>query len=460
MKDSRLAELFLQLSKKECLEIEKALESPFFNQRKELITLWHLLSQTKEIPSKETVFKALFPTEKYDAQKIYFLMSWLHGLIERVLFILQIEEKEINKNLVLSELYRKKDLTKHFQHSLSDAKHKQQKIGKQDAVCFRENYEMELQQYEYSKHNRTVAQNLQNLHNALDYSYMIEKLQHACIAISHQTVYQTEYNTGLLPYIIQYIEKHEETLDVPTLKIYYYCYLSLTKPSEKAHFEAFKGLIVTYFNLFRTNDIRDLYLLAINYCIKKHNAGDESFAHIGLELYKKALIEGFLLENNTISRFAYRNIVAWALLFEEFAWTENFINDYKNRLERTYRDSMYSFCLSKLEYSRKNYQAAMLLLQRAEYRDILLALAAKTILMKIYYELDEYDVLEAHLSSMRAYIKRKRVLGYHKTNYLNIINFTQKLMLAENNKQKINDLREAIEKAEVLTEKEWLLDQL
>jgi hypothetical protein len=244
---------------------------------------------------------------------------------------------------------------------------------------------------------------------------------------------------------LEYIESKPELLEIPAIRTYYYCYFSLKNASEIAHFEAFRLAILDFHPLFNDNDIRDLYLAAVNYCIKKYNStSDDAFARQGLELYKKGLSEGFLLENNQLSRFAYRNIVAWALLFEEFEWTEIFIHEYKNRLERTYRDSMFSFCLAKLEYGRKNYAAAMPLLQKAEYRDTLLALSAKTILLKIYYELDEFDALDAHLSSMRTYLSRKRVLGYHKTNYQNIINFTQKITKIGDNKQKINELRELI----------------
>jgi hypothetical protein len=63
-------------------------------------------------------------------------------------------------------------------------------------------------------------------------------------------------------------------------------------------------------------------------------------------------------------------------------------------------------------------------------------------------------------------------MGYHKTNYLNIINYTKKI--SENatlnaNAGRVqnpasvisrNALREAIEKENILTEKEWLLAQL
>jgi hypothetical protein len=279
-------------------------------------------------------------------------------------------------------------------------------------------------------------------------------------------VVQKDYNTGLLSLLLSHIAVQTELLEIPAIRTYYYGYFSLKEPTQTAHFEAFSAAIMQYHSLFSENDIRDLYLMAVNYCIKKHNSGDENYARQGLDLYKKGLTEGFLLENNILSRFVYRNIVAWGLLFKEYDWTDTFIHEYRNRLERSYRDSMFSFCLARLEYSRRNYEAAMLLLQKAEYRDILLGLAAKTILMKIYYELDEWETLEAHLSSMKAYLIRKRVMGYHKTNYQNIIKYTKKI--SENallnvgkiqNPTNLTALREAIEKENILTEKEWLLAQ-
>ena len=278
--------------------------------------------------------------------------------------------------------------------------------------------------------------------------------------LSHQAVYKVNYQTGLLTPILQHIDNQPSVLERPAVAVYYYCYLLQTQPNEATHFDTFKRLIIEHFAIFNSADIRVLYLLAVNYCIKKHNAGDEKYAFQGLELYKKALKDDFLLENGVLSRFSYRNIVAWALLEKDYDWTEKFINDYKNNLERTFRDSMYSFCLARLEFSRKNYQAALLLLQKAEYRDILLGLAAKVILLKIYYELQETDVLEAHLNSMKAYIIRKRVLGYHKKNYQNIIFYTKKLMTLNANALEINQLRESIKQERILTEKEWFLEQL
>ena len=59
------------------------------------------------------------------------------------------------------------------------------------------------------------------------------------------------------------------------------------------------------------------------------------------------------------------------------------------------------------------------------------------------------------------FIRRKKVIGYHQTNYLNIIQYTKKLM-AVNPYDRADRLRlrQQIEAEEILTEREWLLDQL
>ena len=459
MNRNNLSEVFEKLSKKEIFEVSKAVRSPFFNQKEEVTKLWQLLCDSAEMPDKEAIFLHLFGSATFNVQKIYTTMSNLLSVIEKVLVQLYQAQDEVQQKLDLAKIYRQKGLDKHFQTSLSEAKIIQEKIGRKDTRFFQQTFQIELENYEYNIANRTKAQHLQSLNDTFDTSIIIEKLKQTCVLLSHQSVFNTKYETGLLNDILAFVEKNPIVLENPSVAVHYYCYLIFTKPSETAYFEKFKQLILEYYALFTENDTRDFYLSAINYCIKKHNKRQDEYAREGLKLYKKALEKGFLLENNILSRFSYRNIVAWALLEKEYEWTENFIYTYKNNLERTYRDSMFSFSLARLEYSRKNYEAAMLLLQKAEYRDILLGLAAKVILLKIYYETAEYDVLEAHLASMKTYLLRKRVMGYHKTNYQKIIRYTQLLVKNEGSEIALFDLKNKISQDE-FTEKEWFLEQI
>lgn len=114
-----------------------------------------------------------------------------------------------------------------------------------------------------------------------------------------------------------------------------------------------------------------------------------------------------------------------------------------------------------MAYAKKDFDEALPLLQKANYKDPLLNLSAKVLLLKIYDELDELDLLQAHLDAMQNYILRKKVIGYHKKNYLNIIRYTKKLIgLNYFDKVAIEKLQLKVQQEEILTEKKWLLQQL
>ncbi|MCB0560120.1 MAG: hypothetical protein KDD09_14300, partial [Phaeodactylibacter sp.] len=110
---------------------------------------------------------------------------------------------------------------------------------------------------------------------------------------------------------------------------------------------------------------------------------------------------------------------------------------------------------------RRQYGKALEYLQRSEYQDLLLNLAAKTLMIKAFYELEEFDTLESHLEAMKVFLRRKDIIGYHRRNYRNIIRYTQKLLhLNWNDRGEVEGLRKTIEAEEVLTERAWLLEQV
>ena len=61
---------------------------------------------------------------------------------------------------------------------------------------------------------------------------------------------------------------------------------------------------------------------------------------------------------------------------------------------------------------------------------------------------------------MRTFIRRNKIIGYHQENYLNLIQFTKKLM--ESNpydKKEITTIKKEIEATKAIAEKDWLLGQ-
>jgi hypothetical protein len=219
-------------------------------------------------------------------------------------------------------------------------------------------------------------------------------------------------------------------------------------------------LVLVHGGLFSAEEVRDLYILAINFCIRRYNAGNPAYLGDQFDFYKDGLRQGYFLTDGELSRYTYQNAVTSGLIMREFDWVEQFVNDYREKLAEPYRESVFSFNLALLAYEKKQYDTALPLLQKAEYKDLLLNLAAKTLQLKIYFELDEIDLLEAHLSAFKTFLRRKKELGYHRGNYLNTIYFTYKLL--ETNpfdKEARAVLRTEIAEAKNIGEKEWLLGQ-
>ena len=150
-----------------------------------------------------------------------------------------------------------------------------------------------------------------------------------------------------------------------------------------------------------------------------------------------------------------------ALRLGEFNWVESFIPDYKQYLAPKFRDTIVHYSKAKLLFEKKDYAAAMELLAHVDYDDVLLTLNARLMLIKIFYETDEYDALDSLLESMRTYIHRKDLTSSYKSNYQNIIRYTKKLVRVNpyDGGQK-SKLKTEIIAANPLTEKSWLLEHL
>lgn len=465
IKNSKLVEVLSNLSRKEQNALRKFLQSPYFNQREDVVQFYEILvkniNNESELPEKGVVFGKIYPNEHFSDQNFRLLMSYLFKLIEHFLAIQEILEDETNLQLKKAASYRKHKMPAFVRRNLKKVVTDLEKSPLRNGQYFQYLQEVQMEQYQLlSTEAPTDDLNLQNIADTIDISYLTQKLKQTCTLLSHQSVYQSDYEVGFLSEILKYIETRN-LLNIPAINIYYHCYFMLLQPDNENHFWTFKQLLFQHGSKFSTTEIRDLYTLTINICIRQVNAGKMSYFKEALDLYKEGLKQEYLLENGVLSRWAYFNIAAAGLQTGEYDWVDFFIKKYKNALEKKYRESSFSFNLARLEYARKNYAAVMNLLQKSNYRDLLANLAAKTLLLKVYFETEEFDLLHSHLDAMKNYIRRKHVMGYHRKNYMNIVKFAQRLMILNPyDVEEKRQLKARIDNEEILTEREWFLEQI
>lgn len=466
MKKSLLIELLFSLSNKEWKELDLWVQSPCFNTKPEVTDLFKYLrtslSKQTDFPSKLQTFEAIFgPAIPFDDHKLRVVMSFLHKLIEQYLIYKEAEKDQLGRAIKLAGIYQQRQLERHYNRMYKKNKRELEQSLHRSATYHQNVYQLELTAYhQVSSQQRTGALNLQQIHNHLDLAYISNKLRLACLAISHQTVYKTSYQFGLLEALLSYIQQKDLT-QLPSVGVYYYAFLALNRPNQTQDFQHFQQILLEEVNQFEASEARDLFLIAINFCTKRHNAGDSSFLRTALHLHEKGLEQGHLLVDGVLSRFTYRNAVTLGLILKEYKWVDQFIHTYQYKLKPSYRESMFSLCKARLEYSRKNYDEALTLLRKSNFKDLLTNLSAKTVQLKIYFELGEYNLLDSHLEAMRTYLRRKQVMGYHKEIYQNTTRLVQKLLeINPYEKEGLDLLQNEIEGTKAIAERSWLLRQV
>ncbi|MBI5914595.1 MAG: hypothetical protein HY842_04400 [Bacteroidetes bacterium] len=408
------------------------------------------------------VFQALYPGKTYNDAEMRQAMYFLLRAVENFLVYNELLKDEVRSQATLVKVYRQRQLTKLFQKTIEEGWAIQQKQPHRNHQYFENEYLLQFEQYNYlSSLGRTVPLNLQEISDSNDIAFIINKLQVGCIILSHQKVFNANYRLGLLNHVLEFVENNSALLDNPAIAIYYFTFKASTEGDNELFFQKLKERVNLHGDLFPLQEIRSIYLFALNYCIGRMNTGELAYVVEAFDLYKQGLSKDIFLEDGLISRFTFRNIVAIGLQLKEYDWVETFIRQYQRFLEEKHRDSLVQFNLAHLHFEKKNYKQAMKLIAQFDYDDILITLVAKTMLLKMYYELDESNALESLIGSMKTYLQRKKIMGYHKDNYKNIIQYTKKLLkVAHYDKEQKQKLRQEIESVNPLTERKWLLLQL
>jgi hypothetical protein len=455
-------ELVRNFSRAEVKEVEKFLASPFFNHREDVRALFEVLSNKSSPPDKEAAWAKVFPGAAFDDQQFRLITSYLLKLLEEYLYLKEQRPGETSALPRLLSAYRRRKLPGLFEKTQKAIAKQIDNQSLKNPEWHFEQYRLAHEQYLYLlESGRTKDLNLQTVETQLTAAMIAMKLRQACLLRAHQAVFNVSYRIDLLESILD-LAGQPPYVEMPAVSVYRHCYLALFGSENEAQFGEFKAQLFQHGDKFPKAEIGSLYLLAINFCIKKINANQQRYRREALDLYKEGLKTDLLLENGQLTRFSYNNIIGIALRLEdEWTWAEEFLHRYKDLLDPSHRQATFSLNAARLDFVRKRYDEALLHLQLADYKDFINSMVAKTLQLKIYYEKGEWELLDAHLRTVRMYIRRNKRMGYHYKNWQNVLHFTQKLAeLNPFDEVQRAALKSAIEQEEILTEKEWLLEQL
>lgn len=465
MYDSKLMKLFFSLEKRDIRLLKKWVHSPMHNEHKEVIQFFNFLFTRHVINAKtlkkERVWKYIYPNQPYNDLRLRHLMSFSFNVLKEFVRYKQVKIDAFNQEKVLIDYYLDRKIFPLVNQNLKKATATLANRLPQDEEYHYHQYELEVLKFNLEgTQDRTRATNLTEITSHASLFFMITTLRYAYIALSHQTLKKTDYKLPLLDSVLEEVQKNDYTA-YPILMIFYHGYQTLKNPTNEQHFKQLKYYLNTQAAVLGKKEQKAVLLMALNYAIKRLNTEDRRYTKEAFELYKKGLDQNLLIEDGLMSPFAYKNIVSLGIILKEYDWLESFIPNYAIYLKVAVQENYRHYSLARLLFARGDLDAAMGLLVQTEYDDIMLNIGAKVMLLKLYYQQEYWEALEALLESFRIFLNRKKALNYHKKHYTNLITWIKKIVaLPFIDKSALEKLKFQIEATDPLAEREWLIEQI
>ncbi|MFZ1496398.1 MAG: hypothetical protein WAS72_05030, partial [Saprospiraceae bacterium] len=254
MEQSKLYKVLQTFSRSDWRGLERWVQSPSFNLRQDVIALFQLLknyiSEQKNLPTKKDLYKQLYGTLPFNDHALRVLMSLLLKEVESFLIHEQTAQQSEYLQLQLSEVYRLRNLPKHFKSNQQKLREAQEQSPIRNAEYWLQEHQFQQTEYAFESGQRRTGQlNLQAVSDSLDVYYLAAKLRCVCVAISHQAVYKTEYDFGLLETVLHEV-KQKNYLQHPAILVYHAYYLAITENTTDAYFQHFVQYIQEYENMF------------------------------------------------------------------------------------------------------------------------------------------------------------------------------------------------------------------
>ena len=470
MTDSKIYNVLTHFDKVEQNRLRKYIRSPYFNVNETLMAFYDVLSEhinangkAGEL-TKEQLWTQLYEKETFNDVRFRKLSSDLLKLVEGFLGQQVYDKDNLQQSNFLLEAINDKKIERLYKSSTRQAQIWSDIRNQKPASYYYYQFEIQKKLYDLNEAElkRFEKSNVEEIINNLDYFYLAEKLKWYCNVLSRQNLVSHEYKLLFIDEIISHMEKYSYE-SVPLIKIYYLIFLTQTANNEE-HYFALKDLLSKYWMTLPLKDAEEAYTTMFSYCIKKMNQGNAEFYREFLNLSKDLLKTDILLARGELNPWYFRNAVMTSLRLNEYAWAEQFINDYENKLPPDFRKNAVSYNKALVYFYQKKYDKVIPLLQSVEYDDLVYNLSSKSILLAVYYELDTDEALNSLMDSFKTYLNRhKEITSDRRISYMNLMKYIRKLLkIIPGDIKEIELIRKEMEedrKIGIASEK-WILEKL
>ncbi len=406
------------------------------------------------------------------------LSSDLLSLAEEFLSYRGFRKDPIAEKKFLMEELRERKADALFNKHLKEADALLNKDGSIDEVYFLNRYEFETAKVNYlisSDRQDESGVHLLKTGEYLVNFFLMNILNIAQELTEHEEVLNEKYDFNLADLILKNtdLEKvmsylRERRYDYYyILEIYYYMNKCAGPGAEIKHYKALKEAIAANLPRFRREARYNLFLILESCCITLMRYGVGIDYSSLMEVYEMMLDHKIFSDNsrNFMQANIFRNIFYTAVVLKKYEWAELFIKDYNEYLIPEQRADMFNYTGAILNYERKRYSAALEQISKVNYSFFVFKFEAKTLTMKLLYELGLYEQALSLADSFSHFLSKNKIVSeIYKRQFMNFVKFSRLLIKRSNGTGRTSlmeagGLKKDIADTKDIINKNWLLEK-
>ncbi len=477
MNNSKLVVTLQKLRPSDWKRFLDFLASPYHNRQGRLLELAKHLqdcldSGRPDLLERHYLHQLLFDDKPFRLQAIKDQFSALQKLVRRFLALEHFREIPIQEKLFTLQQAQNRQMA---------ALRRQQarSIEKLLSVSSEESEHTSVLQYQFlerekehllqRRDRRSASQLLRQQINQLDAFYWKERLRLSAEWLSLDQVLQQKTSTAPLQEgWIALARELPHVQELSSVQLYSAIIAMLSRPfpdSEPFFLELIEGLQAGHLSNSSPTEIHSFFLFALNYCTARINSGNSRYYEYLFQLYEQMVAQELLLRQGALSQWTFINIVATGCHLQKFEWTLAFIHNHYTLLPTEQQLNALNYNLALLFFYQKAYDQALEYLPQVQYTDPYYALNSRVLQIRIFFEKQEWLLLDSLLERLRIYLLREKAIPAKRKQEVNeLMRFTRQLaQLIEQPKGEqskntdLEVLRNEITAARVVMHRDWLL---
>jgi len=473
-------DLLNTFSKKELEGFAEFITCNYFNTDKTVILLFKALHKyviqqqffdaTLQCRVYEFVFKKLpkNTTSLSNAQKTQLnrKRSLLLRLAEEFLAINCLRE---NKYSNLDYLYP--ELLKREQHSLYKRQFKKMESAFKETTIKDIPYYESLSKfnllhlgYLFETQRLENETNIQEYINATDLAFLMKRLEIHRMIVSWNNYRAKKLKSEISKPIIDLLNL-PQYCENTTIKMYR-VNIDLEEKMDVNSFENLLNFIDQYGYSFSANDLKGLYLSALNFCAIEIMEGNLEYFKASYRIYSNMHNKNLLLsDNNILKSSTYTNTISASCNAEKFDWAKEICEFYKPYLIKEIRESTFQYNLGIIAFYKKDYDVAHSHFVKVDKTNTSIDIRARIYtLMCLYESRDDYSYqFLQNLRSTKDYFKNHTKLpARRRTVYFNFTKIILKLYNYQYGKTRITskNIKEELLQMSFVYSKAWLMEKI